>query len=152
VDWRDFAKRLLLADGRMTDAKTRLLRAAILEDGKIDRAEVEFLVDLRRSAVAVSPLFDRFLLGILKRLVLVDGVVSDAETAWLERVLFSKQLLVTDMTLRFLKELQRDAVSTGPRFRRLLTKWVPAAVAARAVPILGPRRPRARVAAVAGRR
>src|SRR5438067_9187578 len=108
MNWPAFAKRLLLADGRITDAETKLLRRAILEDGTIDREEVAFLITLKRSAAAVAPAFDRFLFGILKRVVLVDGIVSDAEAAWLERHLFAGRVLVSAEAVRFLRELKAE--------------------------------------------
>lgn len=129
MNWPDFAKRLLLADGRITDTETKLLRRAVVEDGTINREEVEFLIELKRAAVAVAPAFDRFLFAVLKRVVLADGAVSDAEAAWLERTLFADRLLVTDPTVRFLRELRREAKQVGPRFVKLCAKWDPPAAA-----------------------
>lgn len=123
MNWPDFAKRLLLADGRLTDVETKLLRRAVLDDGKINREEVVFLIDLKRSATAVTPAFDRFLFAVLKRVVLADGAVSDAEAGWLERILFADKTLVSDATVRFLRELYADARSVGPKFQRLYAKW-----------------------------
>jgi len=135
MNWPDFAKRLLLADGRITDTETKLLRRAILEDGVINREEVAFLIELKRAAVAVTPAFDRFLFAVLKRVVLADGVISDPEAAWLERTLFVDRVLVTDMTVRFLRELRRSATRVGPRFQKLCAKWAPEAPAARINPV-----------------
>src|SRR5205085_7961197 len=109
---------------RITDAETKLLSRAIHEDGTIDREEVAFLSTLKRSAVAVAPAFDRFLFGVLKRVVLVDGIVSDAEAAWLERHLFAGRVLVSAEAVRFLRELKAEARKVGPRFARLYAKWV----------------------------
>jgi len=134
MNWPDFAKRLLLADGKITDTEARLLRRAVLGDGTIDRQEVEFLIDLKRSAVAVSPSFERFLFAVLKRVVLADGMISDAETAWLERTLFAGRVLVSEMTIQFLRDLKRDAARVGPRFAKLYAKWVNPAVRIRLSP------------------
>jgi hypothetical protein len=143
MDWQAFAKRLILADGKITDAKTALLRQAVLSDGGIDPKEVDFLIDLKRSAKAVAPSFDRFLLAVMKKLVLLDGVVSDLEARWLEQTLFDGRVLVTDMTIRFLRELHAEADQVGPRFERLHAKWTAARVS-RTPPSPSPRtRPRA---------
>jgi hypothetical protein len=158
MNWPDFAKRLLLADGRITDVETRLLRRAVLADGAINRDEVAFLIDLKRSAAAVAPAFDRFLFAVLKRVVLVDGIVSDAEAAWLEKTLFADKVLVTDMTIRFLRELREDADGYGPRFGKLYAKWagtgkppVTASTPARTRPAPLPARPASRPRTRAGR-
>src|SRR5688572_13914253 len=49
MDWPGFAKRLLLADGQITARETALLKRALLTDGSLNREEVEFLVDLKRT-------------------------------------------------------------------------------------------------------
>jgi hypothetical protein len=144
MDWQAFARRLLLADGKITDAKTALLRQAILSDGGIDPKEVDFLIDLKRTAKAVAPSFDRFLLAVMKKLVLMDGVVSDLEARWLEQTLFDGRMLVTDMTIRFLRELKAEADEVGPRFDRLFAKWTAPRAVTRTPPSPSPRtRPRA---------
>jgi hypothetical protein len=144
MNWPDFAKRLLLEKGSITDEEARHLRRAVLEDGTIDRQEVEFLIDLKRSAAAVSPAFDRLLLAVMKRVVLADGFISDAEAAWLERTLFADQTVVTDMTIRFLRELGRKADRVGMRFARLYKKWVNPAVKVKRVNPLRPEKIAAR--------
>jgi hypothetical protein len=144
MDWQAFAKRLILADGRITDAKTTLLRQAVLSDGGIDPKEVDFLIDLKRSAKAVAPSFDRFLLAVMKKLVLLDGVVSDIEARWLEQTLFDGRMLVTDMTIRFLRELKAEADLVGPKFDRLYAKWTAPRAVTRTPPSPAPRtRPKA---------
>jgi hypothetical protein len=157
MNWPDFAKHLILENGTITDAEAKLIRRAVLEDGAIDRQEVEFLIDLKRSAAAVSPAFDRLLFAVMKRVVLADGYISDAEAEWLERTLLADDTLVTDMTIRFLRELGRKADRVGVRFTRLYAKWVnpgvrikrvnparPQPIAARTRPAPKQTRPRAR--------
>jgi len=135
MNWPNFAKQLLLADGNISAAEARILRRAVLEDKVIDLEEVSFLIDLKRSAVACSPAFDRFLFAVMKRVVLADGVISDAETKWLESTLFADRVLITDMTIRFLRELKKDATRVSPRFARLYAKWVNPAVRVRLSPV-----------------
>src|SRR5437899_12948695 len=85
MNWREFAKKLLLADGRITEHETAMVQRAILEDHKVDREEVELLVELKREATMVDPEFDAFLLRVLKSVVMADGVIRDAEARWLRR-------------------------------------------------------------------
>jgi hypothetical protein len=118
MNWPAFAKKLLLDDGRITQREAQLIKRAILDDHVVDRAEVEFLVDLKRSAREVHPDFDSFLFEVLRRAVLRDGVVSDAEARWL-RHLFRADGKVSAEEARFLGELKRQARSTGPEFEKL---------------------------------
>ena len=118
MDWRGFAKSLLLDGGRITEREAALLRRAILADRVVDREEAEFLIDLKRSASAVHPDFDRFLYEVLKRAVLRDGTVSDDEARWL-RTFIQADRQVTPVERQFLEELRAQARSTGPEFERL---------------------------------
>lgn len=118
MDWPKFAKRLLLADGKITEQKAELLRTACLADGKVDKEEVEFLAELKRDAESVHPKFDEFFFSVMKRVVLVDGVIDDSEVVWLRRLITNdNQILPREM--RFIKELKREARKYGPAFERL---------------------------------
>jgi hypothetical protein len=79
MDWPKLARRLLLADGRIGQTETEMLKRAILEDGVIDREEVKFLVDLKHEATSIHPEFERFLFRLLKKLVLADGIWEAAD-------------------------------------------------------------------------
>jgi uncharacterized tellurite resistance protein B-like protein len=87
MNWMAFTKRLLLADGKISDGEAALLRRAVLAGG-VDREEVAFVVNLKHEAREVAPSFDLFLGEILKAVVMKDGRVSDAEAEWLRSVLF----------------------------------------------------------------
>src|SRR5262245_21070876 len=89
MDWPKFCKRILLADGRITDHEADLIRAAVEEQGEVDKEALEFLGALKREAVAVHSKYDAFFFRVLKVVVLTDGVVSDAEARWLRRVIFA---------------------------------------------------------------
>ena len=52
MNWPAFCKRLLLADGRISDQETVMLKRAIMEDRVVDREELEFLIDLKGQQVA----------------------------------------------------------------------------------------------------
>jgi hypothetical protein len=123
MNWPAFAKRLLLDDGRITQREAQLIKRAILADHVVDRAEVEFLVDLKRSAREVHPDFDSFLFEVLRRAVLRDGVVSDAEARWL-RGLFRADGKVSAEEAQFLRDLKQQAKSVGPEFEQLCRDYL----------------------------
>ena len=118
MNWPKFAKRLLLADGRISEHETDLLKRAVLADAKVDREELEFLVELKREAVMVHPAFDRFLFDVLKRVVMADGVITDDEARWLRKILFADNQTVRAET-RFIEDLHREAKSFGKEFEQL---------------------------------
>lgn len=118
MNWSEIAKRLLLDDGRITERETELLRRAVFADNVVDREEVAFLVDLKRSATTVHPEFDRFLFDVLQRIVLADGAISDNEARWLRQMLFADQQ-VTPTEVEFIERLHREAQSFGAEFESL---------------------------------
>jgi uncharacterized tellurite resistance protein B-like protein len=118
VDWPNFAKRLILADGQISEREADILKRAVLSDAKVDHEEVEFLVQLKREAAMVHPAFDRFLFEVLKRVVMADGVISDDEARWLRKTLFADNQTVRAET-DFVKDLHREAKSFGKEFEQL---------------------------------
>ena len=120
MDWRAFAKKLLLNDGRIDAVEALFIRRAIAEDGTIDRAEVEFLLDLRRDARYVHPDFTRFLYKVLKRAVLRNGAIDAAEVEWLRKLIFGNYL-AGPQELAFLEDLRREARTVHPDFYSLLS-------------------------------
>jgi hypothetical protein len=119
MKWREFSKRLLLADGSIDEAEARLIKRAILEDKVVDQDEVEFLLELKRDAKAVHPEFTRFLYAILKKAILKDGVISGGEVAWLRKLIFAN-LFAGPLEREFLTELAREAKRVDPEFHQLL--------------------------------
>lgn len=118
MDWPKFTKRLLLADGRINETEADLLRRAVLDDGVVDREEVEFLVELKREATSVHSKFDLFLFEVLEKVVLADGVITDAEAKWLRAMIFADNQ-VSPTEVGFLLRLKDKARSHGHAFQRL---------------------------------
>jgi len=88
MDWPGFAKRVLVADGRICDTETSLMRRALLAGG-LDREEIGFVVRLKRVAITVHPSFDELVCEVLRAVVLADGRVSDDEAEWLRSIIFA---------------------------------------------------------------
>jgi hypothetical protein len=120
MDWRGFAKRLVLNDGRVDAVETLFLRRAIAEDRKVDRAEVEFLLELRRDAKFVHPDFNRLLYRVLKKAILRDGAIDASEVEWLRKLIFAN-FLAGPQELAFLEDLRREARTVHPDFYSLLS-------------------------------
>lgn len=120
MDWRAFSKKLLLADGKIDKARAALIRQAVVEDGRVDRKEVEFLLELRRDAKMVHPDFTKFLYRVLTRAVLKDGVITKGEANWLRKMIFDHGLLAGPQERLFMTELLRGARQVAPEFRALL--------------------------------
>ena len=50
ADFRKLAIAFVLADGVIDDDEVKVLRKELYQDGKIDKKEVDFLVELRNAA------------------------------------------------------------------------------------------------------
>lgn len=115
ADWMKLAKELLLADGTIDRRETDLLRKEILADGKADDAELEFLLDLKRSAASVTPQYHQLVFDAVKSNVLADGVISAQEASWLRRWVMSEGQ-ADDATKKLLQELKAGAKQTAREF------------------------------------
>jgi hypothetical protein len=122
MDYRAFARRLLMKDGTIDAAASALVRRTVMADGHVDRREVEFLLELRRDAKTVHPSFLKFLYSVLKKAVLKDGVVTRSETAWLRKLIFDAGLLAGPQEREFLTAVRREADRVVPEFDALLAE------------------------------
>jgi hypothetical protein len=124
ADWKRLSKSLILANGIIGERETEIVRREFLADGVINRAEVEFLIELRNSAKSASPKFHEFVLDIVSKALLADGAISAAETAWLEKFLLADGK-VDEMEKSFLKRLKSTAKTTSLEFDALVEKYAP---------------------------
>jgi hypothetical protein len=115
ANWMKLAKELLLADGTIDRRETDLLRKEILADGKADDGELEFLLDLKRSAAAVSPSYQQLVFDAVKSNVLADGVISAQEASWLRRWVMSEGQ-IDEATKKLFQELKAGARQAVPEF------------------------------------
>jgi uncharacterized tellurite resistance protein B-like protein len=95
-----------------------VLRRVLYADGKIDRKEADFLVELHKRARDRSPAFEKFFYKALKDHILADGRVSAGEAAWLREVVFADGK-IEDEERRFLHELKGEAREVSPEFEAL---------------------------------
>ena len=129
ADWRKLAVDAILADGKIDDAEIKILRKHLYEDGKIDRKEVEFLIELRNlaqkkaGAEPVNPKFETFFFKAISENVLEDGRIDGAEANWLRKMLFADGKIDAGEK-RFMQNLKRSAKATSPAFDRLYADTV----------------------------
>src|SRR5436305_80654 len=90
ADWQKLAKELLLADGTIDRREVDLMRKELFADGGIDDIELEFLLELKKSAASVAPTFRQLVLDAIKNNVLADGVITAQEASWLRRWIISE--------------------------------------------------------------
>lgn len=123
ADWRKLAKALALADGRIDTKEATIIKNAIWADGKLDKSELEFLLDLKKSAQGVVREFNTMLFAALKAAVLADGEISDSEAAWLRKFIFADGK-VDDDEKKFLQDLKSSAKATSAGFNALYKEAV----------------------------
>ena len=129
ADWRKLAVAALLADGIVDETEVKVLRKELWADGKIDREEVEFLIELRNAAQKkakgepLSASFENLFFKAIQDNVLEDGVISSKEAAWLRKMLFADGK-IDDNEKKFLKKLRATATKTSPAFDALYNECV----------------------------
>lgn len=123
ADWKKLLKDVLLADGTVDAAETKIIKAEIMADGVVDAKEVDFLVDLRNSAKGNSPEFEKFFFAALTSNILADGVVDKKETKKIRAILFADGKIDREEKA-FLKALKAKAKSVCPEFDALYKECV----------------------------
>ena len=123
ADWRKLAKALALADGRIDTREATIIKNEIWADGRLDKSELEFLLDLKKGATTVVREFNTMLFAALKAAVLADGEISAKEASWLRRFLYADGK-IDDEEKRFLQELKAGATKTAAEFDELYKQAV----------------------------
>jgi uncharacterized tellurite resistance protein B-like protein len=127
ADWRKLCIELTLADGKIDQKEVTILRKALYADQKIEKEEMDFLVDLRNAATKKTKgkggkpqaaAFNTLYYRALKDYVLADGHI-DAQEAHLLRTLILADKRVDPNELRLLGLLKKQAKSTSPEFDEL---------------------------------
>jgi hypothetical protein len=108
----------LIANGRVEGHELRLLRGVLYADGKIDRREADFLVELHKRVPHRTHGFERFFYNAIKAHVLEDGRIGAEETAWLRQMIFFDDK-IDDEERQFLHELRGEARQDSPEFQAL---------------------------------
>ncbi|HYT88047.1 MAG TPA: hypothetical protein VEL76_04950 [Gemmataceae bacterium] len=118
AEWQKLAKELLLADGTIDRREVDLMRKELFADGHIDDLELEFLLELKKSAASVVPSFHQLVLDAVKNNILADGIITAQEANWLRRWIISEGR-ADDTMKKFLGELRAGAKQVAREFETL---------------------------------
>lgn len=121
MNWRTFAKRLILSDGKIDGVETDLVRRGMLEDDEFDPDAVTFLLELRREAEEVHPEFLKFTQKVIKQALLRDGKIDATEVFWLRKLIFDDKLTESEDVV-FLRSIAREAAAVCPEFVALMNE------------------------------
>jgi uncharacterized tellurite resistance protein B-like protein len=129
ADWKLLLVDAILADGKIDDDEIKVLRKHLYEDGKIDKKEVEFLIELRNKAqkkagtTPVNPKFETFFFKAISDNVLADGKIDGGEANWLRKMLFADGK-IDPGEKKFMQNLKKSAQATSPAFDKLYAEVV----------------------------
>ena len=108
----------ILSTGKVDGLQINQLRRQSYADENIDRATVEFLVELYKRVQPQTPLFKRFFFKAIKDHLLAREWVGAEEAHWLRHVLYAVAM-VKDEESRLLHEIKSEAKKFGPEFENL---------------------------------
>jgi hypothetical protein len=111
----------VLANGRVDGHELELLRQVLYADGKINRKEADFFVELHKRAQYRTHAFEQFFYQAIKDHILANGRIGRGEAAWLEEVLFADGK-IEDEERKFVQELKGEASEVSPEFEALFRK------------------------------
>jgi uncharacterized tellurite resistance protein B-like protein len=111
----------ILSNGRVDGPEIERLRKELYADGKIDRKEADFLIELHKRVQHKTPAFEKFFYAAIKHHILADGKIDAEEAAYLRQMLFADGK-IDDHERKFLHELKGEAKQTGPEFDALFAE------------------------------
>jgi hypothetical protein len=111
----------ILATGRVDGHELTALHQQLYSNGKIDRVDADFLVELHKRVQHMTPAFEKFFYQAIKDHVLAAGRIDAEETAWLRRILFADGK-IEDEKRKFLHELKGEAREVSREFEALFAE------------------------------
>lgn len=118
ANWRQLAMSALLADGGIDEREVAVLRKQFFADRRIDRAEMEFLLEARKKASSAAPSFEKLLFEALRSVILADGVITPEKTEWIRQYVYADGK-IDAAEKHWLKELKTLADRVCPEFTAL---------------------------------
>ena len=106
------------AQGSVEKHQVEALRQVIYADGKINRTEADFLVELHRRVRRRTVAFDEFFYKAIKDYILADGGISPYHAKWLRIMIFADGR-VDEREAQFLRELKWEAKVISDEFDAL---------------------------------
>ena len=111
----------VLATGKVDSHHLEAMRHAFPVNGKIDRQNANFLVELYKRVQHLNPAFEHFFYQAIKDHVLEDGRIGAGEAVWLRQALFA-DTKVKDEARKFLHELKGEATAVSHEFQTLFAE------------------------------
>jgi len=108
----------VLEDRRITPNEVQVIQDCIVEDGKLDFADVRYLVELLVGANEVCPEFDDLFFPVLKSVLLEDGRIDPSEQYSLLKMLYGDGEIRPN-ELKFLMDLRQEAREVSAEFDEL---------------------------------
>jgi uncharacterized tellurite resistance protein B-like protein len=105
----------VLANGKVEGHELEVLRRELYADGKIDRSEADFLVEMHKRVQRVTPAFEQFFYQAIKDHLLADGKIEAEEVTWLRQMLYADGR-IDEQEKKFLRELRGEAQEVSPEF------------------------------------
>ena len=105
----------ILAKGKVDSHELEVLREQLYAQGRIDRQQADFLVELHKRVQHMTPAFEHFFYQAIKSHILAHGRIDAEETIWLRRMLFADGA-IDDEERRFLHELKGEAKQVSREF------------------------------------
>lgn len=109
----------VLALERIDSPTIERLKNELYADGKIDRSEADFLVELhKRIQRPTGHAWDKFFYQAIRDHILADGSIDVEETAWLRQMLWQDGR-IDDDERKFLHQLRGEAKQVCKEFEQL---------------------------------
>ena len=121
ANWRQLAMSALLADGSIDEREVEILRKEFFADRRIDRAEMEFLLEARKKAASCVPSFEKLLFEALRSVILEGGVITPEKTEWIRQFIYADGK-VDAAEKHWLRQLKQLADRVCPEFNALFDK------------------------------
>ena len=123
ANWRQLAMSALLADGTIDEREVAILRKEFFADRRIDRIEMEFLLEARKKARTSVPSYEKLLFEALRSVVLEGGVITAEKTEWIRQFVYADGQIDAAEKL-WLRELKKMADRVSPEFEALYQRAV----------------------------
>jgi len=98
----------ILTNGKIEGHEVESLRELLYADGKIDREEAEFLLNLYRRTDQITPAFEKFSCKVIKQHLLADGTIDSDRAEWLRRLILIDGK-VSEREKKLLHEIKGEA-------------------------------------------
>src|ERR1700690_848790 len=103
----------ILANGRVDSHELEGLRREVYVDGRVNRPEADFLVELHKRVQHLTPAFEQFFYQAVKDHILADGRIDAEKAAWLRQMVLADDK-IDDHERKLLHELDGEAKQVSP--------------------------------------